>query len=87
VIHNSEQDFINIKSKAMRNENKKPKDKQPVKQKKKRILPEKNTLAPKPDDTSMSSGNLLNNPRGRSGTRDLHTKNSVTGSDDDGQAD
>jgi hypothetical protein len=71
----------------MRNENKRQKDKQPVKQKKKRTLPQEDNFGPKPDDTSMSSGNLVNNPRGRSKTRDLHTKNSVTGSDDDGQAD
>jgi len=71
----------------MRNENKKQKDKQPVKPKKKRILPQEDTFGPKPDDTSMSSGNLVNNPYGRSRTRDLHTKNSVMGSDDDGQAD
>jgi hypothetical protein len=70
----------------MRNENKNQK-KENVKQKKKRVLPEEDTFAPKPDDTSMSSGNLVNNPRGRSRTRDLHTKNSVTGSDNDGQVD
>jgi len=69
----------------MRKENKKQED-QPAKQKK-RILPEENSFAPKPDDTSMSAGNLVNNPLGRERTRDLHTKMSVTGSDDDGQAD
>jgi hypothetical protein len=71
----------------MRNQNKKQKDRENAKQNKKRILPEEDTFAPKVDDTSMSSGNLVNNPRGRSRTRDLHTKNSVTGSDNDGQAD
>lgn len=70
----------------MRNENKNPKG-HDSKQKKKGTTPEENTFVPKTDDTSMSSGNLVNNPRGRSKTRDLHTKNSITGNDNDGQAD
>jgi len=70
----------------MPNENKKQKD-QPVKQGKRRIFPEEDTYAPKVDDTSMSAGNLTNNPKGRARTRILHTKMSVTGSDDDGQVD
>ncbi|HEY2721742.1 MAG TPA: hypothetical protein VGI82_08455 [Chitinophagaceae bacterium] len=70
----------------MENDNKKQKD-QPLKKDKKRVLPEEDTYGPKPDDTSMSSGNLTNNPIGRTRTRDLHTKISITGSDDDGQAD
>lgn len=69
----------------MGNENKKQKD-QPAK-KQKPVLPEKDTFGPKPDDTAMSAGNLVNNPIGREKTRDLHSKISVTGSDDDGQAD
>ena len=71
----------------MRNENKNQKRQEPVKQKKKRIYPEEDPFAAKTDDTSMSSGNLVNNPIGRTRTRDLHTKISITGSDDDGQAD
>lgn len=69
----------------MRNQNKKQ-DKRPMKQKK-RISSEEDTFAHKADDTSMSAGNLVNNPGGRTRTRDLHTKISVTGSDNDGQAD
>ncbi|HMG67760.1 MAG TPA: hypothetical protein VK588_08745 [Chitinophagaceae bacterium] len=71
----------------MRNENKKQKKQDHPDQKNKRVIPEENTYSPKTDDTSMSSGNLVNNPRGRTRTRDLHTKLSVTGSDHDGQAD
>jgi hypothetical protein len=71
----------------MQRENKKQKDQQPVKKRNKPVFPQEDTYAPKVDDTSMSSGNLVNNPRGRTRTRDLHTKLSVTGSDNDGQAD
>ena len=72
----------------MGNENKKQQDQKPVQQKKKgRVYPEEDSFAPKVDDTSMSAGNLTNNPRGRIRTRDLHIKKSVMGSDDDGQAD
>ena len=61
-------------------------EQKPVKQNK-RAYPEENTYGPGVDDTSMSAGNLVNNPRGRGRTRDLHTKISITGSDDDGQTD
>lgn len=71
----------------MQRENKKQKDQQPVKERNKPVFPQEDTYAPKVDDTSMSSGNLVNNPRGRTRTRDLHTKLSITGSDNDGQAD
>jgi len=71
----------------MRNENKKQKNQEAVKQKKGRLYPEEDTFGKKVDDTSMSTGNLTNNPRGRTKTRDLHTKIAVTGSDSDGQAD
>ena len=54
--------------------------------KKKKIYPERKTKTPKPDDTSMSTGNLVNNPYGRTKTRSLHSKITITGSDDDGQA-
>jgi hypothetical protein len=70
----------------MRNQNKNEK-KEPAKNKKKNILPGNEINPPALDDTSMSTGNLVNNPRGRTKTRDLHTKSSVTGSDSDGQAD
>jgi hypothetical protein len=72
---------------TMRNENKNRKKQQHTKQKKKKVYPEIDPFAPRTDDTSMSSGNLVNNPSGRTRTNDLHTKISVTGSDDDGQAD
>ena len=71
----------------MQRENRKQKNQQPVKKSNKTVFPKEDTYAPKVDDTSMSSGNLVNNPRGRTRTRDLHTKLSVTGSDNDGQAD
>ena len=72
----------------MRNENKKQKDQKPARRKNAgRVYPEQNTYGLRVDDTSMSTGNLVNNPRGRTRTRDLHTKISVTGSDNDGQAD
>jgi len=71
----------------MRKQNKKQQEQKPVKQKKGRIYPEEDTFGSRVDDTSMSSGNLVNNPRGRTRTRDLHTKISVTGNDNDGQAD
>jgi len=35
----------------------------------------------------MSAGNLTNNPKGRTRTRDLHTKIAIMGTDSDGQAD
>jgi len=70
----------------MHDKNKKQKNQEPPKGKKKRIYPGEDTFAPKPDNTSMSAGNLVNNPAGRTRTRDLHTKISTTGSDDDGQA-
>jgi hypothetical protein len=70
----------------MRNQNKNEK-KQPVNNKKKKVLPGNEINPPRVDDTSMSTGNLVNNPRGRTKTGDLHTKLSVTGSDNDGQAD
>jgi hypothetical protein len=62
----------------MRDENKKRNDQRSRKGKTKKILP---------DYRSMSSGNLVNNLLGRTRTGKLHTKLSVTGSDDDGQAD
>ena len=71
----------------MRNQNKKQQERKPVKQKKGRTYPEEDTFGSRVDDTSMSSGNLVNNPRGRTRTRDLHTKISITGNDNDGQAD
>ena len=71
----------------MRNENKKQKQRENVKQNKKGTVSGKDNLPQGTDDASMSSGNLVNNPRGRSKTQDLHTKNSVTGSDNDGQVD
>jgi hypothetical protein len=70
----------------MRNQNKNEK-KRPVKNKKKKVLPGNEINPPTIDDTSMSAGNLVNNPRGRTKTRNLHTKLSVTGSDNDGQVD
>jgi hypothetical protein len=71
----------------MRSENKKRNDQRSRKGKTKKILPEVDPFTPKPDDRSMNSGNLVNNPLGRTRTGKLHTKLSVTGSDDDGQAD
>jgi hypothetical protein len=70
----------------MERENKRQKDHQPEKKKKRTVFPQEDTYAPKADDTSMSSGNLVNNPLGRTRTRDLHTKISITGNDSDGQA-
>jgi len=71
----------------MRKENKKQQERKAQNQKKGRAFPEEDTFAPKTDDTSMSSGNLVNNPKGRSRTRDLHTKIAITGTDSDGQTD
>ena len=68
-------------------------DKNKVKQKedsKKKMKEE--ILTPMDPDTSsqtpgsMSEGNLSNNRYGRERTRTPHTKTSVMGSDDDGQA-
>lgn len=70
----------------MRNQNKNER-KQPVKNKKKKVLPGSEINPPTVDETFMSTGNLVNNPRGRTKTRDLHTKLNVTGSDNDGQSD
>ena len=67
----------------MANRDRKTQDSDP---KKKKIYPETETNTPKPDDTTMSSGNLVNNPSGRTKSRSLHSKISVTGNDDDGQA-
>jgi hypothetical protein len=72
----------------MRNENKKQKKQKPASRKTAAgVHPDEVIYGPKVDDTSMSAGNLVNNPRGRTRTRDLHTKISITGSDNDGQAD
>ncbi len=56
------------------------------KKKKEEILPpaDPDTLGQTPG--SMSEGNLSNNRYGRERTRTPHTKTSVMGSDEDGQA-
>ena len=59
----------------MRNENKNQKRQEPVKQKKKRIYREEDPFTPKTDDTSMSSGNLVNNPIERTRTKRTAYKN------------
>ena len=69
----------------MRKENKKQQDQKPLKQKQGKISG--SSFPTNPENTSMGAGNQPDNPRGRTKTRDLHTKIAVTGTNNDGQAD
>ncbi|HEY0433967.1 MAG TPA: hypothetical protein VGC95_08850 [Chitinophagaceae bacterium] len=71
----------------MKNDNNTQREKDKQQKNRKNNLSTDNPMTPGADDTSMSSGNLVNNPRGRERTSDLHTKNSITGTDNDGQVD